>query len=453
MKKILLTLTAIAALVFTGCDKNSEPYATAGEDDYPRILNTDIEETTGGKPSSLPTISRDANFKFEVIVTPVKYTTVSWYFDGEKVFEGNKIDMSFLAGDYDVKIVATTTKGKETYRNCTLKVLPLATDPALVDGAKDRWLQFGTTVSVSGSNLEGIAKAYLRVPSGNGSYELQELGNLVVAADNISFDVPVLPQEGDYRMILENAEGQQFGCGLFGLHADGYVEPGMVEKVLWEGDKALNWETDNIKVTAEVLADVPAGTELMIYYAKIDEAELAEKYWALRIVEPTWDATKDILTQTDFGPIEDMPYILEYTAERKAIVEEGGSMSLVGNGLKIQKIVYMSGNAPAENLVWEGAVDINWGDSNLQLTSEMMEVVPVGATLILGYQMIEADYHALRITNIDWTKDIVAQVDGIEDSYPESYELEYSADVKSIVEEGAMVITGFGYKLTKVSYK
>lgn len=439
MKKILLTLTAIAALVFTGCDKNSEPYATAGEDDYPRILNTDIEETTGGKPSSLPTISRDANFEFEVIVTPVKYTTVSWYFDGEKVFEGNKIDMPFLAGDYEVKIVATTTKGKETHRNCTLKVLPLPTDPVLGDGAKERWLQFGTTVSVSGSNLDGIYKAYLKGPSGNESHRLLELGNLTVASDNISFDVPELSQEGDYRMILENVKGEQFGCGIFGLHSDEYIEPGMVEKVLWEGDNALNWDGENIKVTAEALADVPAGAELMIYYTKIDESELAEKYWALRIVDATWDDRKDILPQTDFGPIEDMPYILEYTAERKAIVEDGGSMSLVGNGLKIQKITYMSGSVPAENLVWEGSVDINWGDSNVQLTPDMMEVVPAGAIIVLGYQMIEAEYHALRITNIDWGTDIVAQVDGIQDSYPESYEFEYTADVKSIVDGGAMV--------------
>lgn len=334
MKKILMALSAMAAITLAGCNMNNEPYATAGEDDYPRILNTDIEETTGGKPSSLPTISRDSNFEFEVIVTPVKYTTVSWYFDGEKVFEGNKIDMPFIAGDYEVKIVATTTKGKETYRNCTLKVLPLATDPVLNDGAKDRWLQFGTTVSVSGSNLEGIAKAYLRVPSGNGSHELLELGNLTVASDNISFDVPALHQEGDYKMILENADGEQFGCGLFGLHADGYVEPGIVEKVLWEGDRT-----------------------------------------------------------------------------------------------------------------------INWGDSNVQLTPDMLAGVSVGATIVLGYQMIEADYHALRITNIDWSKDIVAQVDGIQDSYPESYEFEYTADVKSLVDGGAMVITGFGYKLTKVSYK
>ena len=106
-----------------------------------------------------------------------------------------------------------------------------------------------------------------------------------------------------------------------------------------------------------------------------------------------------------------------------------------------------------ETTIWEGAKDIDWGNSNVQLTPDVFADVPVGATIVLHYEMITADYHALRVTNQDWSYDFVAQVDGLDGAYPESYEFTYSADFKSVVDAGCMVITGFGYKLTKVTAK
>ncbi len=50
------------------------------------------------------------------MVTPVHYTTVTWFIDDEQVAEGLTIDVPVLAGDHIVKIVAKTTKGLETSR-------------------------------------------------------------------------------------------------------------------------------------------------------------------------------------------------------------------------------------------------------------------------------------------------------------------------------------------------
>ena len=59
-------------------------------------------------------IERTTNFQYEVMVTPVHYTTVSWYLDDELIYEGNNIDMPILAGEHFLRIVATTTKGLST---------------------------------------------------------------------------------------------------------------------------------------------------------------------------------------------------------------------------------------------------------------------------------------------------------------------------------------------------
>ena len=100
------------AAALTSCSSDDDPFFTAGEDDAPRILNTDIPEGTGGVPGVLNTIERTTNFTFEVIVTPVDNTTVKWYIDDELVAEGLKIDIPLLAGTHTLKIVATTTNGK-----------------------------------------------------------------------------------------------------------------------------------------------------------------------------------------------------------------------------------------------------------------------------------------------------------------------------------------------------
>ena len=95
-----------------------DPFFSAGENDAPRILNTDIPEGEGGEPGVIMDIQRTQNFEFEVIVTPARYTTVTWFIDDEQVAEGLKINVPVLAGDHILKIVATTTKGLTASRTC-----------------------------------------------------------------------------------------------------------------------------------------------------------------------------------------------------------------------------------------------------------------------------------------------------------------------------------------------
>ena len=100
---VSLMCCAFAAL-FTSCSKDEEAFYTVSENDSPRILNTDFPD--GGF-----SINRDANLKFEVLVTPADYTKVIWYADGKEEYVGNTIDKAFEAGEYTLKILAVTTQG------------------------------------------------------------------------------------------------------------------------------------------------------------------------------------------------------------------------------------------------------------------------------------------------------------------------------------------------------
>lgn len=458
---MMLLAFATAVMTISSCKESDDYYFTAGEDDEPRILNTDIPESSGGAPSALPAISRDANFNFEVIVTPALYTTVDWFIDGELVYTGNEIDMPMLAGDYIVKIAATTNKGKSTYRNCSLQVLPLDGDPAMASDAQSRWCQIGTTKSISVTYFSDITAAYI------GGVALTDFKN---ESGTITFTVPAM-EEGDKKFVAETEDGTKYGCGTVYVSNEKYVAPGVenvvlfqgdkavpewtvedsemeeisnkmlelinagkvkvgtpltiefertdfsadgycsvvlinswwqgiltgkedpnrgditpedgqtsisleltetaitaiqnagffvtghgynikkiyveceaanAEKVLWEGNNALNWDAENIKVTKEEMEDVPVDANINIYYSKISSENLAEVYWALRITTPWWgdNAEDNILSQTDFGKIEEIPYTIVYDAHCKALVDERGAMCLVGNGLQIEKITW-----------------------------------------------------------------------------------------------------------------
>ena len=418
----------------TACSSDEDPFFTAGENDAPRILNTDIPEGKNGEPAVLTTIDRTQNFTFEAIVTPVNYTTVTWLIDDEKVAEGLTIDVPVLAGDHILKIVATTTKGLSTSRTCKLVVRPLATDPTLATDAKSRWLTIGSTKTIECTNVTTVEKVFIGQ---------QEASNVSYANGKVTFDVPSM-DEGEYMVSIQDESGTRYGCGLFTVSNDEYVDPGIKETVLWEGSVDINWGDANVFLSPEQMADVSVGATIRLVY-EVPDAE----YHALRITNQDW--TSDIVPQVDGFESQPNPYEFTYTADHKAIADAKG-MLITGFGYKLTKVIVVEGVAPAETTLWEGGIDINWGDSNVYLSPEQMADVPVGATVRLNFDIIDAEYHALRVTNQDWTSDIVPQVDGL-DAQPNPYEFTYTADHKAIADAKGMLITGFGYKLTKVTFE
>lgn len=439
----MLLLALVTAFTLTNCAEDNDSYFSAGEDDFPRILNTDIPETSGGEPSPLPAIYRNNNFHFEVVVTPVHYTTVTWFIDGENVYEGNTIDMPLLAGDYSVKIVATTTRGKQTWRNCTLSVLPLDGDPVLADDVKSRWMNPGTKVTINGENLDGITGMTI------GGVPVTDFVN---NGSSLTFTVPELA-DGDYQMVVESASGR-FGCGKTKVTVEKYREPGVVEVTLWEGETDINWGESNVLISAETMADIPVGTNIKFYYEMIDA-----EYHAMRITTPSWgDNPEDnLVCQFDVTADTPVPFEFVYDEACKALVDGRGGMLIVGFGYKLTKVAYDKSAATVEKTLWEGSNVINWGESNVNITPDQMADVPVGTKIRLYYNVPDAEYHAMRITTPSWgdnpEDNLVCQFDVTPDT-PNPYEFIYTADCKKLVDgRGGMLIVGFGYELTKVTYE
>lgn len=143
LKAMMMLLAVGFALAGTStlssCSSDDEPYFTASEDDNPRILNTDLADSK---------IDRKTNYKLEIKVTPVHYTTVTWLLDGTKIAEGTTIDQLLPIGNHELKIVATTTKGKTTSRTLNVTVTPAADDPVLGTNANELWVAPGETTTI-----------------------------------------------------------------------------------------------------------------------------------------------------------------------------------------------------------------------------------------------------------------------------------------------------------------
>ena len=139
------------AAALTSCSKDTEAFYTVSDDDTPRILNDDLN--AGYE------VNRNENFVLDILVTPADMTTLRWY-DGDRlVYEGRTINRLFEAGDYKIKIVATTVKGKETYRSFNLTVKPVDGDPVATSTAiSERLAKAGQTVKLHGDNLSNITK-------------------------------------------------------------------------------------------------------------------------------------------------------------------------------------------------------------------------------------------------------------------------------------------------------
>lgn len=311
------------AAVFTACSSDEDPFFTASENDTPRILNTDIPEGKGGEPGVIANIERTENFTFEVMVTPVSYTTVTWFIDDEQVAEGLKIDVPVLAGDHILKIVATTTKGLSTSRTCKLTVRPLVSDPELATDAKSRWLTIGSTKTIDCANVSSVAKVFIGKT---------EATNVSYSNNQLTFDVPAM-EEGVYMIIIQDAEGMKYGCGTVTVSNDEYVDPGIKETVVWEGSFDVTWDTPFKELQTEMINLVEAGAVLQVYVSGEGQGTAATAWWTNLVTGGSGDEGRG-----DTPISGDM--VLEFPISELSmqLLAEQDGFFMVGNGYTLTKI-------------------------------------------------------------------------------------------------------------------
>lgn len=332
MKKIyfitMLMLLAIGNMTFTSCSSDDNPFITATEDDDPRILDPYFPDWTNGQPGEFKNFTRDINLDATVIVTPAEHTTVKWYLDDVEVAEGLTINMPLIAGEYMLKVVATTAKGKTTSRMGRVIVRPCTGDPTPGKDIYDRQVRPGSKAKLHGTDMDKITKIVIGdsevpvtfVDKGEESY--------------VEYEVPALPL-GTYKLKLIDSDGTVYGGGNIELSDD---IPEIKENILWEGHHYVSWDlpdgdankTFNL-VSKEQFTSLSAGTTLHITYSLEPSAE----YHQMQVTTAWWT---DLPGTEKTELTEDGTRDLIITQDMIDLVNEQDGFLCVGHGYYIDKI-------------------------------------------------------------------------------------------------------------------
>ena len=318
LKAMMMLLAVGFALAGTStlssCSSDDEPYFTVSEDDNPRILNTDLADSK---------IDRKTNYKLEIKVTPVHYTTVTWLLDGTKIAEGTTIDQILPIGNHELKIVATTTKGKTTSRTLNVTVTPAADDPALGTNALELWVAPGAETTIHNcKNLGTVAK--VMVGGKEVAFEVLEEGTA------LKLTAPTGLENGDYDITLVDGEGNQFPCGTIKVTTE--PRPSM-ETTLWEGEFAVTWGTPFDKLKETFLSKVKVGTILRVYVDGNGQGTATTASWNNILTGKGGDNERgDIMVD---GPAK---WEFKLTDLSIQLLKEQWGLILVGNGYTVKKV-------------------------------------------------------------------------------------------------------------------
>ena len=222
MKKIYHILLIMLAMSFglIACTEET-PFSTATENDDPRILDPLFPDQVNGELPVVSNISRDANFSMTLTVTPADYTTVTWFIDGEEIQTGKEIDLALKAGTYHLKVTATTSIGKSTYREGLIQVNPLADDPWATEIGFERIITTGAKAQLYGNNLDKVNSIVI---GGKTATDIAYTEN----GENsyIEYTVPEGLADGTYRIILVDNGGNEYGGNKVTVTSDALITAG-----------------------------------------------------------------------------------------------------------------------------------------------------------------------------------------------------------------------------------
>lgn len=321
LKAMMMLLAVGFALAGTStlssCSSDDEPYFTVSEDDNPRILNTDLADSK---------IDRKTNYKLEIKVTPVHYTTVTWLLDGTKIAEGTTIDQPLPIGNHELKIVATTTKNKTTSRTLKVTVIPAADDPALGTNASEFWVAPGAETTIHNcKNLGTVTK--VMVGGKEVAFEILEEGTAM------KLTAPADLENGDYAITLVDGDGVEFPGGTIKVTSE--PKPSM-ENTLWEGHHYVSWDLGDgdpnksfNKITKDQVAKWKEGQTLRVYCSMKDD----DAYHQIKLATAWWN---DLTSPYEFSEGNVVKFELTQDALDKMAAEEG--FICVGHGYYVDKV-------------------------------------------------------------------------------------------------------------------
>ena len=420
MKKIYYILLAllVTGFTFTACS-DEEPFETISESDFPMILDPVFPDR--GEDGSLPTIAtlnRDQTYELTARVTPSKYTTVAWYVDGEEVMTGLEFSALFKAGTYNIKVVATsTTNGMTSYREGLLKVDPLDTDPSTTTGGTERIVSAGGTARLYGTNLYLVDYVVIDGQRSDATY--------VEADECIEYTVPEGLADGEYRVILGDAQGVEYGGNTITVSSGTLVMDGASSAVV--GEEWVLTGTGLDQVTSLTVGDLT-----------INSADfLSQKVSEIVLDCPELEAGSYTLTgQTTSGALE------FYTT----------------SGNVTETTLTISAARPGETILWTGNLEISWNFPE-GAEGQKFVIIPdyitadeikAGSKIRIEYtnNTSDSDYHQMQLTYMDWDPRLVT----VEITSDGVYEFTLTQDILDTAKsKGGFIIVGHGFYLKKVS--
>lgn len=323
LKAMMMLLAMSFALVGTStlssCSSDDDPFFTVSEDDNPRILNTNLADLK---------LDRKTRLNLEIKVTPVHYTTVTWLLDGTQIYEGTTIDQTLPLGNHELKIVATTTKGKSTSRTLKVTVTPAADDPALGTNAIELWVAPGAETTIHKcKNLGTVTK--VMVGGKEVAFEVLEEGT------SLKLTAPTGLENGDYDITLVDGEGNQFPCGTIKVTTEPRpsIDPRpSMETTLWEGEFAVTWGTPFEALKETFLSKVKAGTILRVYVDGKGQGTATTASWNNILTGKGDPERGDIMVD---GPAT---WEFKLTDLSIQLLKEQWGLILVGDGYTVKKV-------------------------------------------------------------------------------------------------------------------
>lgn len=416
MKKIYHILLIMLAMSFVliACTEET-PFSTATENDDPRILDPLFPDRVNGELPVVSNISRDANFSMTLTVTPADYTTVTWFIDGEEIQTGKEIDLALKAGTYHLKVTATTSIGKSTYREGLIQVNPLADDPWATEIGFERIITTGAKAQLYGNNLDKVNSIVI---GGKTATDIAYTEN----GENsyIEYTVPEGLADGTYRIILVDNGGNEYGGNKVTVTSDALITAGSERTT-------ANSEWVMTGINLNQIESFTFGGQTVSSFIRQSETEIA-------FTCPSLEDDEYTLT----GKTTSGKEVMFYTT--------------AGN-ITEQTVVVSS-----ERVLWEGHHYVSWDlpDDNPNKTfnligKDVFASIKAGAVLSIYYSVNSADeYHQLRTTTGWWndlpgTAVIEFQEDGVK-----QVQLTQEVLDKIQTEDGFLCI-GHGYYVDRIS--
>lgn len=407
-------LAALATLFTLAACTDDEPFDTITPDDQPCILDPIFpDRTASGDLAVYQSFNRDENLNIELIVTPSRYTTVTWLLDDEPVHTGTAIDMNLQTGTYVLRVEASTASGKSTYRECLIVVNPLEGDPWSAENGLERYVAPGLEAGFTGVNLDKVAGLLLgEVPVTDFSYD--------AAASAITYTVPAEIAAGIYRLTLLDSEGNRYGAN----------------KV-------------TVLTGATVLAGASTaapGGDITLSGVKLDEVA------SLTIGDITVDTfSEQSATTLVFGCPQELVGGEEYTLTGTTRSGEAVLFGAADGNLYPETQILMT----SEVVLWTGHFAVvNWGEANFEGVRYDLGGARVGSLLRIYFSLDpSADYCKIRLVTGDWTRlmgetdadDIVPTGDGL-------IEMEMTQERIDLINNNyGFMCVGHGYFVDKVT--